>query len=111
VTVIIALRPVRRWIHQRQVAHRERGATLGNLYFAALLIAVLGAMTHRQLATIFWPATPDLGALPALALALLGAGFLLMAMRAVGPVTLGRPAAYFLLRRRGGVQAHGASRA
>ncbi|MFI1989502.1 DUF6297 family protein [Actinoplanes sp. NPDC020271] len=96
-TVIVPLRPVRRWIHQRQVSHRERGATLGNLYFAALLIAVVGAMTHRQLAKIFWPPAPDLGVLPALALGLLGAGFLLKTMRAVGPVTLGRPAAYFLL--------------
>ncbi|GIE83963.1 DUF6297 family protein [Actinoplanes regularis] len=96
-TVLVPLRPVRRWIHERQVSHRERGATLSNLYVAALLIAVLGAMTHRQLAKIFWPDRPDLGALPALALTLLGAGFLLMAMRAAGPVTLGRPAAYFLL--------------
>ncbi|WP_436526856.1 DUF6297 family protein [Actinoplanes sp. HUAS TT8] len=96
-TVIVPLRPVRRWIHQRQVSHRERGATLGNLYFAALLIAVVGAMTHKQIAKIFWPPAPDLGALPALSLSLLGAGFLLMIMRAVGPVTLGRPAAYFLL--------------
>ncbi len=96
-TVIVPLRPVRRWIHQRQVSHRERGATLGNLYFAALLIAVVGAMTHRQLAKIFWPGAPDLGLLPALALGLLGAAFLVKTMRAVGPVTLGRPAAYFLL--------------
>ncbi|GIF03064.1 DUF6297 family protein [Actinoplanes siamensis] len=96
-TVIVSLRPVRRWIHQRQVSHRERGATLGNLYFAALLIAVLGAVTHKQISKIFWPGTPDLGILPAVALGLLGAGFLLMAMRATGPVTLGRPAAYFLL--------------
>lgn len=96
-TVLVPLRPVRRWIHQRQVSHRERGATLGNLYVAALVIAVVGAMTHRQIARIFWPTAPDLGTVPALALALLGAGFLLMTMRAVGPVTLGRPAAYFLL--------------
>ncbi|BCY14666.1 DUF6297 family protein [Actinoplanes sp. L3-i22] len=96
-TVIVPLRPVRRWIHQRQVSHRERGATLGNLYFAALLIAVVGAMTHRQLAKIFWPSAPDLGTLPALALSLLGVALLLKIMRAVGPVTLGRPAAYFLL--------------
>ncbi|GAA4592388.1 hypothetical protein BJY16_000613 [Actinoplanes octamycinicus] len=96
-TVLVPLRPVRRWIHQRQVSHRERGATLGNLYVAVLLVAVLGAMLHRQLATIFWPPAADLGALPALALALLGAGFLTLALRAIGPVTLGRPAAYFLL--------------
>lgn len=96
-TVLVPLRPVRRWIHQRQVSHRERGATLGNLYFAALLIAVVGAMIHKQIAKTFWPSTPDLGVLPALALGLLGAGFLLMTMRGVGPVTLGRPASYFLL--------------
>ncbi|BCJ42610.1 hypothetical protein GCM10010168_06480 [Actinoplanes ianthinogenes] len=96
-TVLVPLRPVRRWIHQRQASHRERGATLGNLYVAVLFVAVVGAMLHRQLATIFWPPVPDLGALPALALALLGAGFLLLALRAIGPVTLGRPAAYFLL--------------
>ncbi|WIM95593.1 DUF6297 family protein [Actinoplanes oblitus] len=96
-TTVIPLRPVRRWIHRRQVSHRERGATLGNLYFAVLLGAVLGAMLHKQLAKIFWPPVADLGALPALALALLGAGFLLLALRAIGPVTLGRPAAYFLL--------------
>ncbi|GIF10601.1 DUF6297 family protein [Actinoplanes teichomyceticus] len=96
-TAPVALRPVRRWIHHRQSAHRERGATLGNLYFAALLLAVLGAMTHERLAAIFWPAAVDLGRRPALGLALLGAGLLLRAMRATGPVTLGRPAAYFLL--------------
>jgi hypothetical protein len=96
-TATIPLRPVRRWIHQRQAAHRDRGATLGNLYVGALFLAVVGAMIHRQLAKIFWPSAADLGGLPALALTLLGAGFLLLTMRAIGPVTLGRPAAYFLL--------------
>ncbi|AEV88304.1 hypothetical protein ACWT_7294 [Actinoplanes sp. SE50] len=96
-TIMVELGPVRRWIHQRQVSHRERGATLGNLYVAALVVAVFGAMTHRQLTRGFWPAHPDLGALPALALGLLGIGFLTMTLRAIGPVTLGRPAAYFLL--------------
>ncbi|GAA2705599.1 DUF6297 family protein [Actinoplanes palleronii] len=96
-TVIVELRPVRRWLHQRQVAHRERGATLGNLYFATLFCAVVGAMLHEKLAAIFWPDTLDLGAWPALGLILIIGGFLLTAMRATGPVTLGRPAAYFLL--------------
>ncbi|MEV6344901.1 DUF6297 family protein [Actinoplanes sp. NPDC051851] len=93
----VPLRPVRRWIHRRQVSHRERGATLGNVYFAVLFAAVVGGMVHQQLAAVFWPGHPNLGAAPALALALVAAALLVLALRRFGPVTLSRPASSFLL--------------
>ena len=93
----VPLRPVRRWIHSRQTAHRERGATLSNIYFAVLTIAIIGAMLHEQIADIFWPADPGLSALSAISLATVCAAVLHQALRSLGPVTLSRPASSFLL--------------
>ena len=93
----VPLRPVRRWIHARQTAHRERGATLSNVYLTVLTVAIVGAMLHEQVAGLFWPADPGLSGVSAIALATICAALLFQALRALGPVTLSRPAAYFLL--------------
>ncbi|MFC7534451.1 DUF6297 family protein, partial [Actinoplanes sp. GCM10030250] len=96
-TAAVPLRPVRRWIHRTQSAHRDRGETLGSIYFALLFLAVAGAILHRQLEAIFWPVDPQLSGLSASALGVLCGSLLLMALRRIGPVSLSRPAAYFLL--------------
>ncbi|WP_229071273.1 DUF6297 family protein [Actinoplanes sp. DH11] len=96
-TATVALRPVRRWIHARQAAHRERGAVLTNLYVGALSLAIIGGVLQRQLTAIFWPADPALSGVAGLALALVYGALLLLALRRLGPVALSRPATYFLL--------------
>ena len=59
----VPLAPVRRWIGRTQSAHRERGATAGNIYFTVLFIAVVGGILHKQLAVVFWPTAPNASAL------------------------------------------------
>nr|BFE68279.1 hypothetical protein GCM10020092_015800 [Actinoplanes digitatis] len=54
VTTTVAVGSVRRWVRRTRSAHRERGETLGNFYFAVLFVAIVGGMLHRQLAAIFW---------------------------------------------------------
>jgi uncharacterized protein DUF6297 len=93
-TDILALR---RWVRRTQSAHRERGATAGNIYFAVLFVAVVGGMLHQQLAVVFWPVTPNASELAGTALVLLGAGGVFLAMRRLGPLGLPRPAASWLL--------------
>jgi Family of unknown function (DUF6297) len=88
---------VRRWVRRTQSAHRERGATAGNVYFAVLFVAVVGGMLHRQLAVVFWPAHPDASGLAGAALTALCLGALYLAMRRLGPLGLSRPAASWLL--------------
>ncbi|BFU42722.1 hypothetical protein KRMM14A1004_09590 [Krasilnikovia sp. MM14-A1004] len=84
-------------MRRRQSAHRERGATAGNVYFAVLFIAVVGGMLHRQLAVVFWPERPNLSLLAGAALTTAGAAVLFLAMRRLGPLGLTRPAATWLL--------------
>lgn len=93
----VPLAPVRRWISRRQSAHRERGATANNLYFAALFIAIVGGMVHRQLAAVFWPTRPNATPLAAVALVPVLFGLLYLALRRFGPLALSRPAASWLL--------------
>src|SRR4051812_15903011 len=93
-TDVVALR---RWIRRTQSAHRERGATAGNIYFAVLFVAVVGGMLHKQLAVVFWPVTPNASALAGAALILLGVGGVFLALRRLGPLGLPRPAASWLL--------------
>jgi hypothetical protein len=88
---------LRKWIRQRQTAHRERGATAANIYFAVLFVAIVGGMLHKQLAVIFWPARPNASELAGLALLTTGVGGLFLALRRLGPLGLSRPAASFLL--------------
>ncbi|MEU4422618.1 DUF6297 family protein [Actinoplanes sp. NPDC024001] len=96
-TVTVPLRPVRRWIHRTQSAHRDRGEFLGSVYVAVLFVVIVGAMLHRQLTATFWPADPALSGVSAIALGVLSAALILLALRRLGPVSLSRPAAYFLL--------------
>jgi len=93
----VPLVPVRRWISRRQSAHRERGATAGNIYFAVLFLAVVGGMVHRQLAVVFWPTHPNASGLAAAGLVPVLFGLLYLALRRFGPLALSRPAASWLL--------------
>jgi hypothetical protein len=93
----VPLAPVRRWISRRQSAHRERGATAGNIYFAVLFLAVVGGMVHKQLAVVFWPSHPNVSGLAAAALVPILFGLLYLALRRFGPLALSRPAASWLL--------------
>jgi Family of unknown function (DUF6297) len=88
---------LRKWIRQRQSAHRDRGATAGNIYFVVLFIAIVGGMLHKQLAVIFWPVHPNASQLAGLALVVTGVGGLYLALRRLGPLGLSRPAASWLL--------------
>ena len=93
----VPLAPVRRWISRRQSAHRERGATAGNIYFAVLFIAVVGGMLHRQLAVVFWPQAPNAAPPAGAALLAILVGLVYLALRRFGPLALSRPAASWLL--------------
>jgi Family of unknown function (DUF6297) len=93
-TDVVALR---RWVRRTQSAHRERGATAGNIYFAVLFVAIVGGMLHKQLAVVFWPTHPNASELAGAALAATGVGTLFLAMRRLGPLGLSRPAASWLL--------------
>ncbi|MEU4241972.1 DUF6297 family protein [Actinoplanes sp. NPDC026619] len=93
----VPLAPVRRWILRRQSAHRERGATAGNIYFTVLFIAVVGGMLHKQLAVVFWPTHPNASGLAAASLIPVLFGLLYLALRRFGPLALSRPAASWLL--------------
>ena len=88
---------LRKWIRHRQTAHRDRGATAGNIYFVVLFIAIVGGMLHKQLAVIFWPVHPNASELAGLALVVSGVGGLFLALRRLGPLGLSRPAASWLL--------------
>jgi hypothetical protein len=93
-TDVVALR---RWVRRTQSAHRERGATAGNIYFAVLFVAIVGGMLHKQLAVVFWPTHPNASELAGAAIAATGIGTLFLAMRRLGPLGLSRPAASWLL--------------
>ena len=93
----VPLAPIRRWIGRRQSAHRERGATAGNIYFALLFVAIVGGMVHKQLAVVFWPSAPNASRLVAASLIPVLFGLLYLALRRFGPLALSRPAASWLL--------------
>jgi hypothetical protein len=97
VTAVVPLRPVRRWIHATQSSHRERGATLSNVYVGVLLTAIAVAMLEQQLTKIFWPADPSLSGMSGVAIAVVCGAVLLLALRRLGPIAVSRPASYFLL--------------
>ncbi|MDI6097778.1 DUF6297 family protein [Actinoplanes sp. NEAU-A12] len=96
-TEVVALRPVRRWIRRAQASHRDRGDMLGTVYTALFSIAVLAVMAKDALTAVFSPLVPDLSGAGALASAAACAGLLFLALRRLGPVTVSRPATYFLL--------------
>ena len=96
-TDTVALRPVRRWIRRTRASHRDRGDALGTVYTAMFSIAVLAVMAQDTLTAVFSPLVPHLGGVGALASAAALAGLFLLALRRLGPASVSRPAAYFLL--------------
>jgi len=96
-TATVRVAGVRRWVRRTRSAHRERGETLGNFYFAVLFVVIVGGMLHRQLTAIFWPGTPNASELAGGSLTLLITGGLYLALRRLGPLGLSRPAASWLL--------------
>ncbi|BCJ54511.1 hypothetical protein Asp14428_59860 [Actinoplanes sp. NBRC 14428] len=96
-TTAVGVTGVRRWVRRTQSAHRERGETLGNFYFAVLFVAIVGGMAHKQLAVVFWPAAPHASGLAGTGLALALTGGLYLVLRRLGPLALSRPAASWLL--------------
>jgi len=97
VTAPVSVAGLRRWVRRTQSAHRERGETLGNLYFAVLFVLIVGGMVHKQLAAVVWPADPNTSELAGNSLMLVIAGGLYLALRRLGPLALSRPAASWLL--------------
>ncbi|GIE27480.1 hypothetical protein Ait01nite_005250 [Actinoplanes italicus] len=96
-TAVVALRPVRRWIRRAQASHRDRGELLGTVYTVVFSIAVIAVMAQDTLKAVFSPLVPHLSDVGALAAATVCAGLLFLALRRLGPVSVTRPAAYFLL--------------
>jgi hypothetical protein len=84
-------------VRRTRSAHRDRGETLGNFYFAVLFVVIVGGMLHKQLAAIFWPGTPNASELAGGSLVLIIIGGLYLALRRLGPLGLSRPAASWLL--------------
>jgi hypothetical protein len=97
VTTPVQVAGVRRWIRRTRSAHRERGETLGNYYFALLFVLIVGGMVHKQIAAVVWPEAPDASELAGTSLILVIAGGLYLALRRLGPLALSRPAASWLL--------------
>jgi hypothetical protein len=97
VTAVVALRPVRRWIRKAQASHRDRGDALATVYTVVFSVAVLSVMAQDTLRAVFSPLVPHLSGVGALATAACGAGLIFLALRRLGPVSVTRPAAYFLL--------------
>ncbi|MEV6487029.1 DUF6297 family protein [Actinoplanes sp. NPDC051633] len=93
----VALAPVRRWIRRTQASHRERGERLGNFYFAVLFVLIVGGMVFDRLREFIWPATPTFSFLAGVSLTASLTGLLFLAMRRLGPLAIGRPAASWLL--------------
>ncbi|MFI7546355.1 DUF6297 family protein [Actinoplanes sp. NPDC049599] len=96
-TAPVGVAGLRRWIRRTQSAHRERGETLGNYYFALLFVLIVGGMVHRQLAAVVWPAEPNASELAGTSLMLVIGGGLYLTLRRLGPLALSRPAASWLL--------------
>ncbi|OJF09573.1 DUF6297 family protein [Couchioplanes caeruleus] len=96
-TAAVRVGEVRRWVRRAQSSHRERGETLGNVYFAVLFVAIVGGILHRQLAVVVWPGTPQASLLAGAALAVALTGGTYLALRRLGPLGLSRPAASWLL--------------
>ncbi|WP_328461817.1 DUF6297 family protein [Actinoplanes sp. NBC_00393] len=96
-TSTVALRPVRRWIHRTQAAHRDRGETLATGYVAVFCFAVVVAMLKDPLEAVFRPTVQDLSGTGAVSWAAVCAALLHLTLRRLGPVAVSRPAAYFLL--------------
>ncbi|WP_067507749.1 DUF6297 family protein [Actinoplanes sp. TFC3] len=93
----VSVLQVRRWVRRSQAAHKERGETLGNFYFALLFVAIVGGMVHRQIAAVVWPGHPTAAPLAGVSFAVALAGALYLLLRRAGPLALSRPASSWLL--------------
>lgn len=93
----VDVRAVRSWVRRAQAAHKERGETLGNFYFALLFVLVVGGMLYHQVRAVIWPIEPNASELTGAVLTLVMAGLLYIALRRLGPLALSRPAASWLL--------------
>jgi uncharacterized protein DUF6297 len=93
----VDVRTVRAWIRKAQAAHKERGETLGNFYFALLFVLVVGGMLYHQIRAVVWPLEPNASEPAGAALILVLTGVLFIALRRLGPLALSRPAASWLL--------------
>ncbi|MFI5494560.1 DUF6297 family protein [Actinoplanes sp. NPDC051859] len=96
-TTTVAVAGVRRWVRRTQSAHRERGETLGNVYFAVLFIAVVGGILHKQVTAVVWPSSVQGSALVGASLTAALTGTVYLLLRKIGPLGLSRPAASWLL--------------
>jgi hypothetical protein len=97
VTAPVRVAELKRWIRRTQSAHRERGETLGNVYFAVLFVLIVGGMVHQQITAVVWPAAPNTSELAGGALMLIISGGLYLTLRRLGPLALSRPATSWLL--------------
>ncbi|WP_430790621.1 DUF6297 family protein [Actinoplanes sp. G11-F43] len=96
-TVTTDLRQVRRWIRRTQASHRDRGETLGTAYTIVFCVGVTAAIFHEPLEAVFTPLVPRLSGVGALAATVVCAALLFLALRRLGPVSVSRPASYFLM--------------
>ena len=96
-TVAVSVAELKRWIRRTQSAHRDRGETLGNVYFAVLFVLIAGGMVHEQIAALVWPAVPNASELAGGSLVLIISGGLYLTLRRLGPLALSRPATSWLL--------------
>jgi hypothetical protein len=93
----VDVRAIRTWVRRTQAAHKERGETLGNFYFALLFILIVGGMLYRQVRAVVWPVEVTASELGGVSLILVMVGVLFIALRRLGPLALSRPAASWLL--------------
>lgn len=96
-TATVSVTGLKRWVRRTQSAHRERGETLGNVYFAVLFVLIVGGMVHKQILAVLWPAVPNVSELAGGSLMLIITGALYLTLRRLGPLALSRPAASWLL--------------
>jgi hypothetical protein len=97
VTAPVGVAGLKRWIRRTRSAHRERGETLGNVYFILLFVLIVGGMVHQRIAAVIWPSVPNASELAGGSLILLISGGLYLMLRRLGPLALSRPAASWLL--------------
>ncbi|AGZ45705.1 DUF6297 family protein [Actinoplanes friuliensis] len=93
----VSVAELRRWLRRTQSAHRERGETLGNVYFAVLFVLIVGGIVHKQILAVVWPAEANASELAGYSLMLVLTGGLYLTLRRLGPLALSRPAASWLL--------------
>ena len=92
----VPIRPVRGWLRRVRSAHRD-GSVLGDVYVALLLVVIVGGIFRPSIGAVCWPAAPAGGLLTAVGVPLAVLGALLLGLRRLGPLSVSRPAAHWLL--------------